>query len=139
MTARDMLALAERAEKADASEQGAILEGAWLLLNGGWNLRDVSDASIDGFMSWERAKRPFDRMLGAEAYESAAMTLLPEGWSRRSTWCPKAHYPARWSLHPPGPVPATNHDMAVQACGYTEAGTLCAAALRARAEGGVDG
>lgn len=61
----------------------------------------------------------------------AAMTLVPEGWSRRSTWCPKASYPARWSLHLPGPVPATNEDMLIQTCGKTDALALTAAALRA--------
>lgn len=63
----------------------------------------------------------------------SALTMVPEGWARRSTWCPKAHYPARWSLNPPGPIPAVNEDMLVQAVGYTDAATLAAAALRARA------
>ena len=63
----------------------------------------------------------------------AAMTLVPEGWSIRFTRAPRAHYPARWSLHRPGKsVPAVTEDMDIQALGYIHAATLTAAALRAR-------
>lgn len=65
----------------------------------------------------------------------AAMTLVPLGWAKRYTECPKAHYPARWALHPPHKVvPAINEDFDIQAVGYLSAATLAAASLRALAD-----
>jgi hypothetical protein len=31
--------------------------------------------------TWDRLRQPFIAMLDAEAYESAALTLVPEGWN----------------------------------------------------------
>lgn len=70
---QELLDLADRCEKADASEQRAVLEAAYLIIN------PERDTTVEGHFEW----LPFERMLDAEAYESAAMMLVPEGWNIR--------------------------------------------------------
>ena len=63
---QDILALADRVEKAEASEQAEMIADAW----------DV----LGPIRKWESAEAArFADMLDAEAYESAAMMLVPEG------------------------------------------------------------
>jgi hypothetical protein len=67
---KDLLALAERCEQAAAEQQRDLLEEAWWALSGMASSRARGLAAID---------QRFLKMLEAEAYESAAMTLVPEG------------------------------------------------------------
>jgi hypothetical protein len=62
-----LIELAERCEKAGAEEQRALLDEAW-------------DA-LGPAVNWTAAQaRRFGMMMDADAYESAAMLLVPEGW-----------------------------------------------------------
>jgi hypothetical protein len=60
---------AERAEKAEASEQREVLEQAFEAIHG-------PIATGGDYDLWSA----FAKKLWAEAYESAAMMLVPEGW-----------------------------------------------------------
>lgn len=74
----EIVALAERCEAAEAGEQRGLLELAFRAVfgekparvHGGCDLLDL----------WLARHNPFFRMLEAEAYESAALLLVPEGW-----------------------------------------------------------
>ena len=67
--------LIARFETATADQQRELLSEAWLAINGPspglWN---------DGFSEWIERKAIFDTLLDAEAYESAALTLVPADW-----------------------------------------------------------
>lgn len=67
-----MLALAERVEKATADQQAPLLIEAFDLVD--WRQRRRGQI-IENNPNWFR----FDKMIRAEAYESAAMALVPEG------------------------------------------------------------
>ena len=69
----DLLALAERCEKATAEQQRELLEAAYTAIFGHPPVHEYRQP--DG-----QRVTAFLRMLDAEAFESAAMTLLPEGW-----------------------------------------------------------
>lgn len=64
-----LLELADKVEAAGASEQRELLIEAWWALSGMSHNRDAGLAAID---------LRFKRMLDAEAYESAAMMLIPD-------------------------------------------------------------
>lgn len=72
MTPEELIALAERCEAAGAGEQEELLEYAWLLVNCEHETPDDSDEMM-GLFDRLRA------MLAVEAYESAALMLVPEG------------------------------------------------------------
>jgi len=86
-----MTALSDRVEAASADEQRAMLEAAFVAIHG-----DEPPSEYDG-LAWKQnnpdfspawttyiSKRgQFQRLLDAEAYESAAMMLVPEEWSVR--------------------------------------------------------
>jgi hypothetical protein len=129
-----LLVLAQRCEAADASEQRELLIEAFLAALGpAKTMRRVT-----GSWAWHPKWFAFTKMLDAEAYESAAMTLLPEaegvGWRMTDgaggptaeVWC--FDYDTGRELYHVGANPTA-----------TPALALVAASLRARAEGGVDG
>lgn len=66
------MSLAERIEAAGVDEQRAMLEEAWAAIYGVPSGVAASDKRV---WHWLR----FVNMLDAEAYESAAMMLVPEG------------------------------------------------------------
>lgn len=68
MTKTDLLALADKCEVADASEQRAVLEAAWRKLRGD----EFVTSGVNYFYR-------FQAMLDAEAYVDAALMLVPEG------------------------------------------------------------
>lgn len=69
----ELIALAERCEAAGAGEQEELLEYAWLLVNCEHETPDDSDEMM-GLFDRLRA------MLAAEAYESAALALVPPSY-----------------------------------------------------------
>ena len=82
MTPHDLAAWAERAKP---EEQRAVLEAAWpvlrpeppAVLSGGM---DTMRASVIARAEWRGIRARFTSMLDAEAWESAALMLVPEGW-----------------------------------------------------------
>ena len=128
MTKADLIALAERVERAEGPDRELDAEIAPLK-----GLRRVDEGQPLGRV-WYDHRGHGVPLPAFTASLDAAMTLVPEGWSMRFAWCPKAHYPARWSLYPPGTVPAFDEDMLISAVGYTSPNTLTAASLRAIAE-----
>jgi hypothetical protein len=67
MSREELLVLAERVEQATADQQAELLADAW-------------DA-LGPIANWtgDQARR-FGMMMDAEAFESAAMSLVPDGW-----------------------------------------------------------
>jgi hypothetical protein len=121
----DLHSLTAWAEAADPSEQREVLIAAWVAINGpdlagGW-------ATPDGGCG-TNARWKFDRMIDAEAYESAAMMLLPARHNREHR-VPVASRPEVY-LWEPGTVPPFTGRAA------TEALALVAACLKARATQG---
>lgn len=116
-----LLALAERCEAADASEQRELLWEAFLALQA------RPDDHTPGVKEWSWLWNRFNLMTGAEAYESAAMMLVPEGYGVKVR---------RWvnGRGAAGCYPSESADDWHNAA--TPALALCAAALRARAGGG---
>lgn len=117
-----MTDLATRLEQGTAEQQQELLEEAWDTIA---PLRGIAWASVN-------AGR-FGRMIDAEAYESAALTLVPEGEGR---W-PQVYYVGpnpndqryghRWSVWEKGKIePHKGHNKDSSAL------ALAAAALRAR-------
>lgn len=90
MTPHDLAAWAERAKP---EEQRAVLEAAWpvlrpeppAVLSGGM---DTMRASVIARAEWRGIRARFTTMLDAEAWESAALMLVPDGcrWSYNSHW-----------------------------------------------------
>jgi hypothetical protein len=117
MTKAEIIALAERCEGASAAQQDELIDDAW----------DV----LGPIRHWtaEQAAR-IAEMLDAEAYESAAMILVPHGllWTMDSwegsrwsagIWCDR-----RWLVH-----------TSEKRTSKTPALALTSASLRAIAEG----
>ncbi len=69
--------LAARAEAAGPEMQRELLVEAWLALNPEHPSEGVSRARAEWYVRQAR----FIKMLDAEAYESAALMLMPEGWN----------------------------------------------------------
>ena len=109
--------LAERCEKATAEQQRELLLEAFETLTAAF----VATPSAIKFV----------RMLDAEAYESAAMTLVPEGWTYDAYQGPSGQ-PHRWKLRTIGD--GDKFYTEVEAKAATPALALCAAALRARGQ-----
>lgn len=116
MSARELDALAERVEQATPEQQRDMLGLAWTALHPG------PIFGTDQEPLWGR----FLKMLCAEAYESAAMSLVPEGLSGRLSWCAGA---AAAEVYSPGKLGAATGTVAAA----TPALALTAAALRALA------
>ena len=78
-----LLDLAAKVEAADASEQGDLLREAWLALHPG-AFADLSGlpAGVEESEEDAKARRRFRDWLGSQAYESAALTLVPERCDR---------------------------------------------------------
>ena len=79
MTRREeLLALADRVEAASEQEQHEMLEAAFVAVHG------PKPARVHGggaeLSAWLLLHNPFFVMLKAKAWESAAMSLVPEGW-----------------------------------------------------------
>lgn len=64
-----LLELADRCEAATAEQQRELLEAAWAAIHGSLPRRNRGG---------HNAENSFVSMLDAKAYESAAMTLVPE-------------------------------------------------------------
>lgn len=75
-TPKAMLELAERAESAPADEQYQLLTDAFVLVHG-----PLQTNPRPGIVAHNPRWFGFKKMLDALAYESAAMTLVPEGGS----------------------------------------------------------
>ena len=76
--ANELVKLAERCEAATGDEQRELL-------------REAFDLAFPGEGPNTNRRGRFDTMLACKAYESAAMTLVPEGWEfvrleRRRSW-----------------------------------------------------
>jgi hypothetical protein len=69
-----MKELAERVENATADEQRTILGEVW------HTLFPRPSELVASPQHWNKRLNRFRKMLDAEAFESAAMTLAPEGW-----------------------------------------------------------
>jgi hypothetical protein len=119
----DLHSLAARAEAADPSEQREVLIEALHVLH------PMPDPNVRGsFDQWNGFQARYSRMIVAEAYESAAMMLLPPRHNREHR-VPVASRPEVY-LWEPGTVPPFTGRAA------TEALALVAACLKARATQG---
>lgn len=125
-----LLDLARRCEAAEADEQRGLLMEAWDAIHGPRPKFSKANAyrSDSEWSVWYDRRGTYTRMLGVGAYESAAMSLIPEGhaWDLAVSSTAIA---AR--VYPDG---AEDVDDARVGC-TTPALALCAASLRAR-EGG---
>lgn len=87
MTKADLIALAERVERADAAQQDEMLRLAFKVIHGGSigevMYRHGAFGENPDSVARIHVER-FAKMLDAEAYESAAMTLVPS--------------PGKWSI-----------------------------------------
>lgn len=124
-----LLQLAERCEAAEASEQRALLDEAF---DAALGPRRVDKG---GWTCWHDQWLRYRKMLNAEAYESAAMMLVPEGWHTGAYYQGPSGQPHRWILR-------TIRDgetfyRGKEAKAAAPALALCAAALRARHSQGV--
>jgi hypothetical protein len=76
-------ALAQRCEQATAGQQADLIEDAFRYFYPPPN-RMYSDATrlvyTRPWLAWSERFDRIEAMLTAEAYESAALTLVPEGW-----------------------------------------------------------
>lgn len=75
-TLNPLLELAERVEAGERCDQYALLAEALIAIRG-----PLQSNPRPGIVVHNRHWFRFKRMLDAEAYESAAMTLIPEGWA----------------------------------------------------------
>lgn len=126
--AEELLDLASRCEAADASEQRELLEAAYEAVSGSSLYRDVVSTvdAVEG--NAERASQ-FTAMLEVEAYESAAMQLLPEGQGRGCFFMSRDSF-GRTHCNAWTDV---EFNRKVHASAATPALALCAASLKARA------
>lgn len=115
----NLLPLAARCEAAPAEEQRELLIEAWDAVN----RRDPNRPGQ--FAAW----LAFERMLDAQAWESAALMLVPEGleWSaeRRLSKGMRPAYASIWSMG------ARDVDIHHNGTGRTPALAILAAALKA--------
>lgn len=130
MTSRiDLEALAARVEAAEAADQCALLIEAFEGING-----PRCRNTVHGTLKFADGWFAFKKMLDAEAYESAALQLVPEGWTRLTDntdgreivelYCPD-YDKHGWV---PQPIERGSHPTSL-------ALAMCAAALLARARG----
>lgn len=131
MTREELLALADRCEKADASKQPELLVEVWDAINGIVPMDWKNPAHKAFFRFWN--------MLQAEAYIDAALMLVPEGWSRSigDLW---GYDPPLWRCHlrdhrPQSLTPEGHSHIWKEGNTVTSAAlAITAASLRARAE-----
>lgn len=71
-----LLELAERCEKANADQQEALLREAFQAIH---SLKPYKHPDAAAWVAWLDLFNPFRAMLEAKAFESAALTLVPEG------------------------------------------------------------
>ncbi len=69
------MSLSTRIEAGQPSRE--LFWQAWQLIHG--TVEAAKAMSIDDFTAWDAKRRPFDRLLDAEAWTSAAEMLVPEG------------------------------------------------------------
>ncbi len=127
MTATELLALAERIEQAGADEQRELLEDAFYLLHpipADASTRWRAGRQTDEDEAHHKRLRRFQTLMGAEAFESAALMLIdPERYhwtlESRSFWLRWLNAGVVSELHAKAATPAL---------------AVAAAALRARAE-----
>jgi hypothetical protein len=116
-----LIALAERVEAASADEQATLLIEAFDLID--WRSKPGAAGSVRYNPRWFK----FDKMIRAEAYESAAMMLVPEGMGY-GVADPKN------GVRPSGLI-FDGQGLAIERRAATPSLALTAAALRARAAG----
>jgi len=129
--------LAERIEAAGVDAQRAMLADAFAYIH---KMDDGLAPSDWSALNWPFADR-FTAMLDAEAYESAAMMLVPEGW-RPYTLDMSVKGRSRWSLEGPKTkwetdddgMPCAGDDWFAQGIAATPDLALSAAAIRAGAK-----
>ena len=82
-----LLALADRCEAAPPEQQRALLEEARRLLFPEPEMGDLR-LSSSPYWAWASADDLFGTQLDHHAYESAALSMLPEGWAieRLAAW-----------------------------------------------------
>ncbi len=119
--------LAAWAEKASPEEQRAVLEEAWPVLHPEPSAvlsgdMDTMHASVIARAEWRGLRARFTTMLDAEAWESAALMLVPDGWSWRMVE----------DLDLPGRASIVKNSGLYFAEATTPALALCAAILRAK-------
>lgn len=129
MNANDMEALAARAEQATADGQRELLIEAFRAIHGPKPYR-VPGGSPE-WKAWLDLFNPFFQMLEVRAFESAAASLVPEGWYWRAghgvLWPGWAHLNAK---HPDHCLREDEHSAHAE----TPALALTAACLKARAQ-----
>jgi len=118
----DRQTLAARLEVASPDEQREMLEAAYAAFNGG---RLFDQPATPGFRETHARWDRFRRMLDAEAFESAAMMLVPEGWFTRLAMEDRHSHSWRWDLR-------GGYGVDASARASTPALALTAASLRAR-------
>lgn len=124
----DLLKLAERCERAEEPKRGLFIE-AWLATLGA----HFSHLSADEIRKLPGFRR-FNRMLDADAYESAALMLVPDGWGWNVSWPNiKARESGLLLVDAPCQGEAQfGYDRRFIVAAATPALAICAAALRAR-------
>jgi hypothetical protein len=117
-TLADLIA---RLEAATADQQAGLIKLAlWSAVDNGWITPKACGRAI--------------RMVDAEAYESAALTLVPDGWRWSLDWTQRPPYQdcGRADLYAPGRGIKPPDVQDVYAA--TPAIALCIAALKARSQ-----
>ena len=130
LQADGLLELAARAEKAGADEQAAVLARTIDALVPPHELGvPRADEQMIEYGVWADLRWRFMKMVAAEAYESAALLLVPEGFAWSIQFSDSTLGEA-W-LYPPD----NKADVQFYASAATSALALCAASLRARTQG----
>lgn len=129
MSRDELLALAERVEKAVGAETGRFLTKAFYRINGStFDARNMTESDL---REWMDKERRFFRLLEVGAYLDAALTLVPERWTYSAYQGPSGQ-PHKWALRTirDGDQRYTE----VEAKAHTPALALTTAALRALAQ-----
>lgn len=121
------MTLIERLEQATADQQRELLVSAYEAIHG-----ERPCLAGRKLGRWLSNFQPFSKMLDAQAYESAAMTLVPEGWVLAALSQVDDSRPVRqWFVELRRGF-KTSYDKAIPVWAPTPAIALCIAALRAK-------
>lgn len=154
MTKADLIALAERVERAGVTMQRELLVEAFSIIcpcpPRSWKPVPIQAAILDprhksaiqAVTAWRQSEARFIRMLNAKAYESAAMTLVPPQPWRLATlaYYPPVNFQRKngWFVNLSSDVPpfpeGWRHVDTVVVYAATPSLALTAASLRAIAE-----
>lgn len=112
------LELADACEKATADRQADLLSDAWDLIAPTFRHDELPEKA-----------RQFGRMIDAKAFESAAITLVPEGWNAQIGLIPtRSRYWVELAKPEHDPLLVGRYS---GRCNTTLALAICAASLRA--------